>query len=87
MKYFFNCLPVFGVVQIFVNLPNCTGWSITCNETMCCENDTTDKLCCQGNSCTFLSRASGSGNEISELYRRKVRMDNYLKLACAKIQT
>nr|CAX74870.1 hypotheticial protein [Schistosoma japonicum] len=79
MKYFFNCLAIFGVVQILVNLPNCTGWSITCNE-----NDTDDKLCCQGNSCTFSYRASGN---LTEQFRRGLRINNYLKSACAKIQT
>nr|CAX73026.1 hypotheticial protein [Schistosoma japonicum] len=79
-------LVFFIVIQIPVVLSNCSTdeWSIICTNnssgTICC-----DKLCCQGNSCTFSYRASGSGEEILEQYRRKVRMAERLKTASQKL--
>ncbi|TNN18852.1 hypothetical protein EWB00_009851 [Schistosoma japonicum] len=85
MKLFcVSCLTFLSVIQLLVEIPNCVGWSITCNETMCCENDTDGNLCCEGNSC---SHQINSPEETFKLYRRTRRMAKRLKDASQQLSS
>nr|CAX82979.1 hypotheticial protein [Schistosoma japonicum] len=85
MKLFcVSCLTFLSVMQLLVEIPNCVGWSITCNETMCCENDTDGNLCCEGNFCKY---PIYSPEKLVTIYQRKGGMVNRLKMALQKLSS
>uniref|UniRef100_A0A3Q0KTV3 Egg secreted protein ESP15-like n=1 Tax=Schistosoma mansoni TaxID=6183 RepID=A0A3Q0KTV3_SCHMA len=70
-----NCLAIFCLIQLVV-FSKCDGWTITCNETYCCENTDNGKLCCDGEYCS----ASISNHQDLTKHQQNLLMSKKFKI-------